>query len=145
MPRPRTKKEDIIDKERYFRAWLRFEKLNFHKKQAEIEKYEFSVELAIENDKTFEYLVAINKYGECFEFFHKEYLTPIEWIEDMENIKLKRVLHRLTKHQQDILFILFYKGLSQKEASEKLEVSPAAISIQIKRIIEKLKKDIKNV
>jgi len=145
MPRPRTKREDIIDKERYFRVWLKFEKLNFHKRQAEIEKNEFSVELAIENDSNFEYLIALNKNGDYFERFYESASTPNDWIENIENLNLGNALSKLTKHQQNILFTLFCKNLSQKEIAEELGVSRAAISIQIKRMIEKIKKDMEVV
>ena len=139
MPKPKTKAEDIIDKDRYIRVWLRYEKLNFHKRQFVFDQCEFSMELAIENDKAFEYVISTNKNGEYFDFY-EEYLCASEWIENMENSNLQSALNKLTKHQQEILFLLFNKDLSQKGVSEKLGVSSAAISIQVKRIFEKIKK-----
>jgi len=137
MPRPRTKAEDIKNPEHYFNKYIAMEVKHDQASQTEIEANEYSLEEKIES-KAFEYSIAVNKNGELFDdvLFQE---SAIGWIEQIKNNKLRTVLSHLTSHQQEIVFLLFVKELLPKEIAEKLGITQAAVSIQTKRIMEKIK------
>ena len=62
------------------------------------------------------------------------------WIEQIENKQLYIALNRLSKADKEILTMLLYDGMKQKEIAEQNGVKKAAMS----RKISRLKKILKN-
>ncbi len=53
---------------------------------------------------------------------------------------LYKALNTLPSKQRQLIYLVFFKGVSQKEIARKENVSKAAITIRIQRILKKLKK-----
>lgn len=138
MPRPKTKAEDIVDKERYIRKWLHYEKLNFHKKQAEIEDNETSIEAVSETDKSFEYSIAVNRGDELFDEVLAE-ACEFPWIEAVQNTALYEALQSLSDEQKKLLTLIYADGLNQEQLAAMYGTSQQAISRRILRAHNKIK------
>ena len=54
--------------------------------------------------------------------------------------KLYAALNTLPKEQQQLIYLVFFKGVSQQDIAQIENVSKAAISARITRILKKLKK-----
>ncbi len=53
---------------------------------------------------------------------------------------LYKALNTLPSKQRQLIYLVFFKGVSQKEIARKENVSKAAITIRLQRILKKLKK-----
>lgn len=138
MPRPKTKAEDIVDKERYARKWLYYEKLNFHKKQAEIEDNETSIEAMCEAGKTYEYAIAVNRQDQLMREAIA-HTSEFPWIEEVLNPALYEALQSLPDEQKKLLTYLYVDELNQEQLAAIYGISQQAISRRIIRAHKKIK------
>ena len=67
--------------------------------------------------------------------------TPAEKFEKQEQIaKLRQAISRLDPYKQKIVYWYFFENKTMEQIAEVLNVQKPAISKQISRILEKLKK-----
>ncbi len=83
----------------------------------------------------------LKKFLQNFSLKDKHFETErFGWIEQIENKQLYIALNRLSKADKEILTMLLYDGMKQKEIAEQNGVKKAAMS----RKISRLKKILKN-
>jgi len=70
-------------------------------------------------------------------YLHQDILDTLPLDTDLDNIKLKNPLESLSSREYEV-FELISEGLTYKEISERLELSPKTVSTYRSRILEKL-------
>jgi RNA polymerase sigma factor (sigma-70 family) len=70
-------------------------------------------------------------------YLHQDILDTMPLDTDLDNIKLKNPLESLSSREYEV-FELISEGLTYKEISERLELSPKTVSTYRSRILEKL-------
>jgi DNA-binding NarL/FixJ family response regulator len=70
-------------------------------------------------------------------YLHQDILDTMLLDTDLDNIKLKNPLESLSSREYEV-FELISEGLTYKEISERLELSPKTVSTYRSRILEKL-------
>lgn len=66
------------------------------------------------------------------------------YFKELERMKVKDAIRNLTEEQQELIQLIYYEGLTQKEAADKLGVSKQAVFSRLQRIYDKLRKYLKN-
>ncbi len=63
---------------------------------------------------------------------------------DYEKSRLSSALYHLSKQQREIVTLIMYEGLTQKQVAERLHLSRNTVKTQYARALEKLKNFLKN-
>lgn len=73
--------------------------------------------------------------------------TESEYIEKEtrreEYARLREAIRHLRPRQQEMIRMIYFEGISQEDAANKLEIAQASVSITLNRAIENLKKVMK--
>lgn len=144
MSRRKTKPNEILNPEHYFKRYMAKEML--HDKEATTEYYEMfsSIDEMLEQEtkgigrkKLLQ--IAVNEHGELFEAENR-YENMEDWLNKINNKALYIGLLKLTYKQRYVLFLRYFCEESQDEIAKLLGVTQQGVSRLENKAIKNLKK-----
>ena len=140
MSKHKTRPEDIKDPDKYFNSFVAIEVRRSKEATREYYKMFESLDQIVEDGldgHKGHYTQALVGKAQCVRLEDLKHCdTPSEWMELMQSEALFKAFSRLSKEQQSILFLRFYKQQTQKEVADSLGVSQQAVGKEEKKAIK---------